>query len=60
MSQHLHTGQVAQINEDIPNTDGYTNFIGERRGKKRPGGKPMPMSFSGWVVKYKLVHLYRS
>lgn len=34
MSQHLHTGQVAQINEDIPNTDGYTNFIGERRGKK--------------------------
>lgn len=47
MSQHLHTGQVAQINEDIPYTDGYTNFIGERRGEKRPGGKPMPMSFSG-------------
>lgn len=33
MSQYLHAGQVAQINKDIPHTDGYTNFIGDRRKK---------------------------
>lgn len=33
MSQHLHTGQVAQVNEAILHTDGYTNFIGDRKKK---------------------------
>lgn len=51
MSQHLHTGQVAQINEDIPNTDGYTNFIGERRGEKKDleGSQCQCLSVGEWL-----------